>query len=703
MPTPNGPAVSLTGPLLVFSERVGGERTRDSGNISTRRVFVYDLATARYWTAFDYRNVYTDHSTVQPAGTHLIVWTIGQVARLSLAGQIDAVLFEDPEIRAIQVSPDGMHVAILYGWPGTLLVLDAATGAERLRVASDDPALGPLQNGGPSEYLSLGTWHPDGTALSIASSGAGLDPPAILGLDGSIRPLPEGWDWLSPDLRYAVRGEPIGFYTWGRWEVVDVATGEILWTITADEGIQFASRDHWSAESRYLAFKVPAVHGNTTQILDTATGEVGSLTPSILRTLELSSCHRGVASRASSYPFPHPCDLWEEYHGLTDPPDGFMLRGIPLLEIGPVPVPPSPPPREEMVGPLLLYSVGGPYEEVVDGAGGSHPMATRRVIAHDVSTGGNWRVFAYPGEGSLQAAHDGLVAALDRGFLYFSRDGQVTQLSDQRASSLRGFSVSPDGRKVVVDFRGSDDLVVLSLPSGDPILRVENDDLIAATGRILSEDEEPIVVLNYDRSGRMSTWLSDSAAFVALVGEKGHTNPLWLLGAMITLDGDLHIVSCEPDWAQGFLLSLSCLSPDGRYAARGRSLDHRREFWEGFDIVDLTTGRVLQTVDDVRIPDEEYREWAAPDQFAWSSRGRWLFDEQRSLFSDGPVEISVLDITTGAIEIVDSTEYLARFHPPPRAVAACPQDRVQPCGILLDGAVVGGGHWPTIIGIVTLD
>ena len=66
-------------------------------------------------------------------------------------------------------------------------------------------------------------------------------------------------------------------------------------------------------------------------------------------------------------------------------------------------------------------------------------------------------------------------------------------------------------------------------------------------------------------------------------------------------------------------------------------------------------------------------------------------------------DISVLDITTGEIEVMDSADYLARFHPPPRATTECPENPAQPCKILLDGEVVGEGRWPRIIGFIELD
>ena len=66
-------------------------------------------------------------------------------------------------------------------------------------------------------------------------------------------------------------------------------------------------------------------------------------------------------------------------------------------------------------------------------------------------------------------------------------------------------------------------------------------------------------------------------------------------------------------------------------------------------------------------------------------------------------EVAVRDVDTGEGEVMDSAEYLARFHPPSRATTACPPHPAKPCDILLDGEVIGEGRWPRIIGFIELD
>ena len=104
--------------------------------------------------------------------------------------------------------------------------------------------------------------------------------------------------------------------------------------------------------------------------------------------------------------------------------------------------------------------------------------------------------------------------------------------------------------------------------------------------------------------------------------------------------------------------------------------------------------------------DESNWEWSSPAIFAWSSgRSPNLFDfeSRRLAYGAERAEVSVIDGTTGEIEVMDSTDYLARFHRSPRATADCPENPGRPCRILLDGEVIGEGRWPTIVGFVEFD
>lgn len=240
-PTPTatlpGPAVTVTGPLVVFSERLEeGELVGEDRWVETRRVYVYDVGADNYWAAFDYRHAREPagissgyhFSAVRPAGTKLIVWSDGQVRRVGLNGSTEAILFEHDWIRTIKVAPDGTKVALTYGVPRDgevlprgLCVLDTATGAELLHIRYGDALLQPLRDAAHAESFALGAWHADSGSLSLIGRKLACgwcDPPApaaIISLDGGMRMLPEGWV-LSPDLRYALRRGEIAGYMAGK-------------------------------------------------------------------------------------------------------------------------------------------------------------------------------------------------------------------------------------------------------------------------------------------------------------------------------------------------------------------------------------------------------------------------------------------------------------------------------------------------------
>ena len=670
-PTPTGPPrlVGVVGPLLVFSSPVGVERRTGDHVIGNRRVSLYEIETDQYWDAFDY--VFSRHrwgrddgrSRVQHAGTQLIVWSRDQIARVTLTGQVETVLFEDAAIQAFAVSPDGTHVAVLYGEPSTLIVLDTATGEERLRVASSDLDPQPLRDNWSREQLRLGTWYADGTALSITAYNVRLvsfprDPDtsgsqepivalvdnartAILGLDGSVRVLPEDWWPLSPDLRYAIRRGSVikaGKYSpgniWDRWDIVDVETEELRWTITDENGIRepflVGHGGYWLGESQYVAFHVP-FKGD--RILDIGTGEVRAVTLAAQQALASGICHRSVATQIAWSAFPHPCDLWETYHGLIKAPRRFLLRGIILREeIVSTPVPPSPPARETMVGPLFLYEVGGPYEAVMDRIGGIRHVPTRRVMAYDEGTGRRWLVFRYRTRtvggqpGLIQIAPDGFVVSTDQGLRYVAFDGQTTPLRGgviewrRPIASLRqqlgpwDYQVSPDGQKVAVSF--DDQIAVFDLPSGDAILRVPEDDLVA-----LWEEKRPR--RSEERYGAC-TWDLFQVLYAG--------NP-----------------SC---YVVG-LNTASAWAPDSSWGADSETIL-------------------------IRFGD------SGGDDFGWVGAGTITLD--------------------GAITILDEREHPKVLEPASESRGGydC-REPAFPCRILLDGEVVGEGRWPTIIGVVELD
>jgi len=166
----------------------------------------------------------------------------------------------------------------------------------------------------------------------------------------------------------------------------------------------------------------------------------------------------------------------------------------------------------------------------------------------------------------------------------------------------------------------------------------------------------------------------------------------------VGLDG--RVIALPPDVE----VEGSNLSPDARYIVRGYTEGgagyHRATNWRHLDIIDFHSGQVLWSLDTGYLQSKHW-EWATPTHFAWSP---WFWFELRQPdWHPERTDVSVIDVTTGEITVMDGADYVARFHPPPRAAADCPQNPAYPCRILLDGEVVGEGRWPVVIGLVELD
>ena len=714
-PTPEPPAVTVQGPLLVLSERVGDAPPREGSEVETRRVLIYDLADDRYWAAFEYRNPRTrigrgghmERSAVQPAGTDLVVWSGDQVRRMSLDGEAQMILFEHDAIRAIKVSPDGSKVAVMHGEPGTLAVLDLRSGDRLLRVSSDHADLAPLRYGpGGVWRLELGIWRDDGRALTITARGT-----AVVSLDSGISVLPEG-SVVSPNLRYAIQfGESIAWSgpknhqpAWDSLTVLDVETGRVVWTIKDEGGLQ-SSAEHGPWFGSYVTLDY-----YSTRLLDTATGETLPLTPDIERRVE--GPVRSTCGITYSYPLrSSACYVqyddqvvwegasgWAHYLGMIEVSDGLEVRGIePVAAAREVPSPP-PPARDEMVGPLLAYEVHGEYE-YHDSGGRPDPLATRRVIVRDEGTGRTWLAFTYRnrfahgyrGHRAAQPALGGFVAEIDQRLTYFAPDGQPRTLHERWPDA---FHVSPDGRKLAATFYGGHNgtayvpshIVVLDIPAGGRILLLTTDEIAAAAG--LDVDPNWSVSLPVGEA-----WTSDSRRVVVrMLDWSDEYHEPAASHVLVTLGGAARSLPCDRP---------ACLSPDARYMVRG-SGNYFGASWSSFDIIDFETDRVLWTAETTHLLNYYHWEWATADQFAWSSDFIFL-DQRLSPQARGRAAVSVLDVTTGDIEVMDSGDYLARFYPPPRASTDCPEHPAHPCRILLGGEVVGEGRWPRIIGFIELE
>ena len=746
-PTPTGPAVSVTGPLLVLSERLeeGAWEGSDARErwVETRRVYLYDIGTEKYWAAFDYRHASeysrsgAQFSAVRPAGARLIVWSDGQVRRVGLHGYTEAILFEHAWIKELRVSPDGLKLAITYGRhpisgasPRKLLVLDIATGTELLHIWWTDALLAPLREAAPNvDAFSLGAWHGDSGSLSLIAYEPACGwcypprPAAIVSLDGGIEMLPEGWV-PSPDLRHALRlGEVAGYRDGGKhvgpvevWEgfdVLDMESGEV-WTVAAEEGgglgVSWWRLWEWTAYIRFEELAAepewrdkPRREGEW-RILDAATRTILPETESLLREIlspVRSTCHTVNLS---------PCELWYDeriiwegaeqwlsWHGLVDLPGGAALRGITLLERADDPVPPAPPAREEMVGPLLIYEVRGDDERaLVDMEGGW--ARTWWVMAYDEGTGLSWKLADRHGprpagldhSSPLQKAHEGVVMGTQTTWwdagppVHVGFTGQRTALLERREATW-DFEVSPDGRKVAALHVG-EGVRILDLV-GNELFFHDEETGWDFSAEILDYPDE-FVELN----ARAVVWSAESDRISVWYGD-----PVGGTGISIVVEPDEPLrETCATD--------LCSLSPDFHFIVRWRKRGVREygvPNWH-FDIFEFDTDRLLYSLETGAFINWWGEvEWASPTRFAWSRE--FDFWSQRPRRDAEHAEISVIDVTTGEVEVMDGAEYLARFHPPPRATTDCPPNPAHSCRILLDGEVVGEGRWPTIVGFIELD
>ena len=727
-PTPTGPAVTVTGPLVVFSDRIGdvtwvGE---DRRQVETRRVYVYDLGADTYWAAFDYQD-----AVIELAGASLIVWTEGQLRRVGLNGYTEAVLFEaDGDETAgtaeLKASPDGTKVALLY--VGTLLVLDVATGEELLRL--------PLSRG------RLGNWHADGNSLAV-TSGSRVQV-TLVSLDGTLRVLPEGW--LSPDLRYAVRFTGSSDY-WGivreGFEVVDVQSDAVLATVVPENHpwlvpYEVVTQQNWpndwygtgwrSSPDQYMYFELTSGEGKYSteyerilpdweygtniwnvgyygvlepRILDVSTGKNRTLSRaewhSIQREYLRSGCDRWWHWWEISTEIPRCILLYGDkfaWHGVdiralgiveTDP---FVMRGITPSRRWRQPDAPALPAREGMVGPILVWSVQGDTGYALDDHGSLRLYEQRHLMLYDEGTARTWRYtpkksFYHPSQEypGVAVVKDGLIMWEGGGTLdYLSLSSGIAHTIVEDTGAWIDVIVSPNREMIAVEWLGfwafSQSIMVYNIPSGTRIISLDK-----STFPISSDPEVCDAGPNFIHINR---WGIHSNQLILSTGGEACVQ---LLG-VISLDGtfvDRSTLECEP-----------CLSPDLRY------------FFTGNTIRETSSGTELWPLDiDYSITYyNRYWTWASPEHFVWSSDGElglFNFWNQRIEFGAESAEVSVLHVPTGEVEVMDSAEYLARFHPDSRARAECPDDRTQPCRILLDGEVVGEGLWASIIGFIELD
>ena len=311
----------------------------------------------------------------------------------------------------------------------------------------------------------------------------------------------------------------------------------------------------------------------------------------------------------------------------------------------------------EVEGPLLVY--------VERGFESGKPGQLFHIAVHDLGTGKGWVAMELDSDHSwlvrngtagdvpwILVAGDGLLVVGGtelEGELDITRvslDGRVeTVLAEYPPPIWSPPKPSPDGKTVVfADHVFA--IVVLDIQSGDEVLRVERDD---------PRVEAPGVRWP---SGGTIQWSPDGAGFL-LSTPLSHDVPV-PSPAILMLDGGLHVL---PEGA--------AVSDDLRYVIRGQALVRdelrlpvqdpwylhpwtnlqMRGFSGSFEVVELSSGRVLRTV----IAEGGHSLWYV------GSSPRHIYYVVSPQGSDEIVlEIHALDITTGETDLVSGQQMFER-------------------------------------------
>ena len=704
---------------------------------SARRVYAYDVDSERYWPVLDYEYV-SGQRTVQVAGAGLVVWDGGRVPRVrrvSLDGFTEAPLFEhEAAIDDVRASPDGAKVAVLYA--ATLLVVDSAGGQE-LRSVSLALPLGDLPPPNERSY-AIGKWSTDGAALTVSIRGSRPEDRRTLmvPLDGAPRVLPGDW-YLSPDFRYALRpGELLlgvrysygdDYHTdrlWKEFDVVEVEGGAVLWTVRSAQGDGIipggGEWDHESGRFAYFEYVVPLLEGKYADArlsagqaraswrsrgdADGVSPRVFDLAAGVSRTLSREEWVELQGRRVEricggSSGYQPECILWFEGRMVWEGDVGLvklveldrpmMVRGELFTAPRPLLLPADPPARDDMVGPLLVYTVRGETEHVIDERGRDRFHEHTLVMAYDEGAGRGWLLFDHRAElregirfrwAAIPTVHvaRGGVVLLEGGSWYHEVEGgTVSYLAPDgvahpvlEESALSGqnvwdIDVSPDGATVAIAFgramldiwagegfvAHSGRLLLLDLPSGKEVVRREFD---SRSLQSVWGDDGIVELGAWRRDGRVLSVLRSAYSGVSLLG-------------IAFLDEGVFEEPPEGVFLKGQV------SPDFRYVARACGKP------DAVEIVEYRTGRVLP---EFTVCAEIGDEGVTVARFGYGELSDFDFGDYFEQYAAEP----------------DREPEVA-----PRATTDCPENPGQSCRILLDGEVVGEGRWPTIIGFVELD
>ena len=508
------PHASVAGPLAVFTAESGNAWSDADGWGVAESVYVLDTGTGKYWRAFDYWRDYPYQywpGGVATAGDRLIAWDERQVRRVWLDGWSRTVLYEGEDIREVEVSPDGMKVAVMEE-DGALTVLATATGEALLRVESQTELTALLPDA-PERSFYLEGWNAASDRIAVAASREGDRHTGILTLDGALHLLPPNTSHLSPDFRHTIRPRTIaghGYFgwAWSGFDVIESASGRTVHsvTVTRDRLVLSwrwqpdANRYAWFEMGRYVPDicgydlrERPSEEGDVAaattcgwspwevtireamrwegegetsavgpRVLDVASGAIGQptrdewygLRTEGVRLATQGSCWNYSAQTCGLFLEGRP--VWNgrvEAVGVIELAEPLALFDATLLDSPRLPDPPAPPAHAEMIGPLFAWSIAGGYERTVDTAGNERFQPVRRVMVRNEGTGRSWRVLDYPLAGEIWPAHGGFVVQSGNAIRFVTPDGQArTLLVDDRIrdpDSSVSIHVSPSGGKII--------------------------------------------------------------------------------------------------------------------------------------------------------------------------------------------------------------------------------------------------------------
>ncbi|MCY4618946.1 MAG: hypothetical protein OXD50_10445 [Chloroflexi bacterium] len=601
---------------------------------------------------------------------------------------------------------------------------------------------------------------------------------AIISLDDEMSVLPEGW-LLSAGLRYGLNpGELVGAdrffesdkYLWSEFDVVDMQNGELLWTVEVDQGQGIIpsnpsvwgrwrdlKRVIWGSELERLVYfeygdRLP-VHayedlaeaaartwwawdgaetdtGITAHVLDLESGINRELTH-----------HQWIAMEESHNLISRPClysgrggdclltvesqVLWQgspHLIGVIQPEQPLALRGIILREQEQLTSVSDSRPNDEIVGPLVSYTLRTAERGAV-GQSGMQWFRRDRLMVHDAGTGQTWPAFDWrvpfgePSPLDLRLTLNGFVVIEGDVVRFADLQGVSRSILFEEAlrerESIARVAVSPDGRYVAIMLYRDETPVGYvhpgegNAPASFSVLVVE----IASARTTARLDFEYAAVNDFPSYG--ISWNEEGTA-LGLTAYR-YSGVFWA-GTVYPETGEFSKPPTErffaddisPDFRHG--LRVWMVNQDAYSSGPFRYSDRNEP--TQLHVFDYASGEVVWRSEILGAPPyTNLHDWHSAEQVFWISGGeRTYFDRQQkrvvNVMNDDV--ISIANVSTGEVKVMNGAEYLewiesATPEAEAGAVVDCPDDREQLCQVLLEDSVIGEGRWLRVVGEMPVD